>query len=335
MRISQFAFTLLFALTWIGCNTKNNTIEDHWEDTVEHAEDSADATEDLTDDAADYIEDAAEFVEDMYDDVEDATKKASKKAKRAKKKLEKQLKQQATEAKSASKTTGRKLELPGRMKRTPERIVEHTGFTLSFNREHNNPNWVAWELTAEEANGSLPRADDFEPDPLLPSNHQVEHADYTRSGYDRGHMVPAADMKWDSKAMNDCFYMSNICPQTHTLNAGGWETLESACRRWAKREGSVYIVCGPVYKGTKHKTIGNNLKITVPEGFFKVVLSMRKGEEKAIGFYYANSNAKQKMEETATSVDAIEELTGIDFFVNIDDHLEERLESTFALKKWK
>jgi endonuclease G len=62
---------------------------------------------------------------------------------------------------------------------------------------------------------------------------------------------------------------------------------------------------------------------------------MRKGEEKAIGFYYANSNAKQKMEETATTVDAIEELTGMDFFVNIDDRLEERIESTFSLKKWK
>jgi endonuclease G len=129
--------------------------------------------------------------------------------------------------------------------------------------------------------------------------------------------------------------MSNICPQTHTLNAGGWETLESACRRWAKQEGAVYIVCGPVYKGTKHKTIGRNLKITVPEGFFKVVLSMNKGKEKAIGFYYANSNAKQTMQATATTVDAIETLTGIDFFVNIDDRLEERIESIFSLKQWK
>ena len=259
----------------------------------------------------------------------------SKDRKKTQKKGKTKGKSQVSEAPKSSKNNVRKLELPGALKRTPERIVEHTGFTLSFNREHNNPNWVAWELTAQEAQGSLARSDNFQPDPLLPSNHQVEHSDYSHSGYDRGHMVPAADMKWSSKAMNDCFYMSNICPQTHTLNAGGWETLESACRRWAKQEGSVYIVCGPVYKGTKHKTIGKNLKITVPEGFFKVVLSMRKGEEKAIGFYYANSNAKQKMEETATTVDAIEELTGMDFFVNIDDRLEQRIESTFSLKKWK
>ena len=298
---------LFLIVVLLSCNHKSTAFNERLESVVER-------TEDVVDNASEFVEDAVVSV------AKEAMQKNTSEAK---------------VAATPQKTTTRKLELPGRLKHTPERIVEHTGFTLSFNREHNNPNWVAWELTAEEAQGELPRNNDFEPDPLLPENHQVKHADYTRSGYDRGHMVPAADMKWSLKAMNDCFYMSNICPQTHTLNAGGWETLESACRRWAKQEGSVYIVCGPVYKGTKHKTIGKNLKITVPEGFFKVVLSMRKGEEKAIGFYYANSNAKQKMEETATTVDAIEELTGMDFFVNIDDRLEQRIESTFSLKKWK
>lgn len=286
------------------------------------------------------VDKTSDYVDDVTDYFGDATKDLSKEAKRIHKDVVETVKEGAAEAETATKkavakVTNRKLELPARLKHTPERIVEHTGFTLSFNREHNNPNWAAWELTADEAKGTLPRANDFEPDPKLPENHQVTHADYTRSGYDRGHMVPAADMKWDSKAMNDCFYMSNICPQTHALNAGGWETLESACRRWAKQEGSVYIVCGPVYKGTKHKTIGKDLKITVPEGFFKVVLSMRDGKEKAIGFYYANSNAKQTMEQTATTVDEIEALTGMDFFINIDDRLEERIESTFSLKQWR
>lgn len=237
--------------------------------------------------------------------------------------------------KPEQKTGGRKIEQPGKMKHTPERFVEHVGYMLSFNREHNNPNWVAWELTAAEAGGTLPRDDNFQPDPLLPKNHQVAHADYTRSGYDRGHMVPAADMKWSSRAMAECFYMSNICPQTHALNAGVWETLESACRRWAKQEGSVYIVCGPVYKGNKQKHIGKNLSITVPDGFFKVVLSLRKDHEKAIGFYYANTDAKQNFAAGATTVDAIEEMTGIDFYVNIDDRLESRLESAYSLKAWR
>ena len=318
---------LLFALAIWGYTYKKDEMRDLGMGAI------VDQTDKVVDKTSDYVDDVTDY-------LGDATKDISKEAKRIHKDVVETVKEGAAVAETATKkavakVTNRKLELPARLKHTPERIVEHTGFTLSFNREHNNPNWAAWELTADEAKGTLPRANDFEPDPKLPENHQVTHADYTRSGYDRGHMVPAADMKWDSKAMNDCFYMSNICPQTHTLNAGGWETLESACRRWAKSEGRVYIVCGPVYKGNRHKTIGNELKITVPEGFFKVVLSLREGSEKAIGFYYANSNAKQSMKATATTVDEIETLTGMDFFVNINDKLEERLESTFSLKDWK
>lgn len=235
----------------------------------------------------------------------------------------------------ASRGNVRKAEMPGKMRGVPERIIEHTGYTLSFNREHNNPNWVAWELTAEEAEGTLPRSDDFDIDPDVPAPHQVSPNDYTRSGYDRGHMVPAADMKWSSKAMKECFYMSNICPQNHSLNSGAWSTLENACRRWAKNEGAVYIVCGPVYKSSKPKTIGQQLRISIPDGFFKVVLSLNEGKEKAIGFYYANRDGKQPMHETATTVDEIEALTGIDFFVNIPDRLERRIEAEYSLKKWQ
>lgn len=232
------------------------------------------------------------------------------------------------------KASGRKMELPGRLKGVPERLISHTGYTLSFNREHNEPNWVAWELTADEAEGEVPRADDFLPDPQVPEPHRVTTEDYKGSGYDRGHMVPAADMKWSSRAMAECFYMSNICPQNHSLNAGPWSTLEKACRRWAKQEGRVYVTCGPVFKGNRQKTIGKNLKITVPDGFFKVVLSLRDGHEKAIGFYYSNRSGKQPMTQTAMSVDEVETMTGIDFFVNVPDDVEERVEATANLKAW-
>jgi endonuclease G len=148
-------------------------------------------------------------------------------------------------------------------------------------------------------------------------------------------MVPAADMKWSMKAMNDCFYMTNICPQDGGLNSGSWQTLEKACRRWAKQEGKVYVVCGPVYKSTKPKKIVKEHEISVPDGFYKVVLSMREGKEKAIGFYYENRSGKQEMKHVATSVDEIETLTGINFFVNLPDKLEDKIEATYSLKLWK
>lgn len=228
----------------------------------------------------------------------------------------------------------RKMEMPADLHGVPERIIEHIGYTVSFNREHNNPNYVAWELAADEAVGTVPRSNNFAPDPDVPAPHQVTTNDYKGCGYDRGHMAPAADMKWSYEAMRECFYMSNICPQNHSLNAGSWQVLEEACRRWAKQEGSVYIVCGPVYRGVKHKTIGKEHIITVPEGFFKVVLSLQKGKEKAIGFYYSNNDSRQPMEQTAMSVDDIEEITGMNFFVNVKDDIEDRVEATFSLKEW-
>lgn len=232
--------------------------------------------------------------------------------------------------------TAGKIEQPAALQGVPEQIIEHTGFVVSFNKELGQPNWVAWELTAEEAEGEVPRADDFLPDPQVAEAYQVTTADYRGSGYDRGHMCPAADMKWSSKAMNDCFYMTNICPQDHSLNAGSWSTLEKACRRWALREGSVYIAAGPVFKtGKQHAKIGQEHPVAVPDGFFKVVLSLRKGAEKAIGFYYENNSVKQPMEQTAMSVDAVETLTGMDFFPALDDDLENRLEATFKLKEWR
>lgn len=240
----------------------------------------------------------------------------------------------AAPAQEAAPASGRKAELPGPLRGVPERIISHTGHTLSFNREHNEPNWVAWELTADETDGRIPRSDDFLPDPQVPLPHRVVTADYKGSGYDRGHMAPAADMKWSARAMTECFYMSNICPQDHGLNSGPWATLEKACRRWAVQEGCVYVVCGPVFKSGKHKHIGTERRITVPDGFFKVVLSLAKGREKAIGFYYANRAGKQTMEDAAMSVDQVEELTGMDFFVNIPDKLEERVEASFSLKEW-
>lgn len=216
-----------------------------------------------------------------------------------------------------------------------EIIVRHTGYTLSYNTETNCPNWVAWELTRAEAKARGNRNPDFYADPGIEDRSQVNTRDYSGSGYTRGHMCPSADMRWSKEAQHDCFYMSNMCPQNHELNSKSWEWLEQACRRWAKKEGSVYIVCGPVFnKGRKVRTIGREHKVRVPDGFFKVVLTLRRGEEKAIGFYYANNDRQQTMESAAMTVDELEEMTGYNFFYQVEDHLENHLEAQCNLHDW-
>lgn len=228
------------------------------------------------------------------------------------------------------------VELPAFTNEEDELIIEHTGFTLSYNLYTNCPNWVAWELTAAEVEtDAVERSNKFRPDNEVPPLNRVETSDYTNSGYNRGHMCPSADMRWSEEAMNDCFLMSNICPQTTKLNGQWWEHVERACRRWAVNEGSVYICCGPLFDSdTPDHYIGRDEKIRVPDGFFKVILSLKSGHEKAIGFIYANTDERQPMQEAAVTVDRVEELTGYDFFASLPDEQEALLESQCKLQQW-
>ncbi|MCQ2220141.1 MAG: DNA/RNA non-specific endonuclease [Prevotella sp.] len=215
-------------------------------------------------------------------------------------------------------------------------ILQHTGFVVSYNHQKCTPSWVAWELTSEETTGPISRKDyDFAPDPMLEAHYQVEKYEYANSGYDRGHMCPAGDMEWSSSAMNDCHYMTNICPQTTKLNQIYWERLESACRRWADLYGSIYIVCGPTYNSGKHTIIGTNHKIAIPDGYFKVVITLVEGKEKGIGFYYKNDDVRQTMESASMTINQVEELTGYDFFANLPDELEQHIETQNRLSSWR
>ena len=110
--------------------------------------------------------------------------------------------------------------LPAPLKNVPEQILHRKGYTTSYNREHKIPNWVAWELTPEKLIERESRTDKFLPDPDLPESQAVTTDDYKRSGMDRGHMCPAGDNRWHWKAMQESFYMTNICPQNHNLNRG-------------------------------------------------------------------------------------------------------------------
>ena len=125
------------------------------------------------------------------------------------------------------------LEIPAKLKDRSEKILKRSNYTISYNRNWNQPNWVAWELNKNETKGRNNRNEEFTADPDLAEAYQVESYDYSGSGYDRGHMCPAGDNHFDAKAMNESFYMSNICPQNHELNAGKWNDLEIACRKWA------------------------------------------------------------------------------------------------------
>lgn len=151
------------------------------------------------------------------------------------------------------------LEIPLNTIERAENIYHRLGYTVSFNPELNIPNWVAWELNSSKLVEKESRAGHFYPDPDIPRGIAVETGDYSNSGYDRGHMCPAADNKWDKQAMRESFYMTNICPQHHNLNRGDWKELEDDCRRWVEESGTIYIVCGPILYKNDISYIGNIL----------------------------------------------------------------------------
>lgn len=213
-------------------------------------------------------------------------------------------------------------------------LIQHTGFTVSYDTNTNTPKWVAWELTKEKTYGVIKRTDEFLPDPAVDIRNRVTTEDYKGSGYDRGHICPAADMKWSVDAMRDCFYMTNICPQNHNLNRKAWEVLEEQCRQWAREYGKIYITSGPIYEVGNHKVIGKNNNIIVPEAFYKVVMVPIKGKEKAIGFYYRNEAGKQTIRKCALTVDMIEKITGINFFYNVDERIQDRIEAECDIESW-
>lgn len=217
-------------------------------------------------------------------------------------------------------------------KEMPQQLLRRVGYVVSYNPKTRIPNWVAWHLTAAHTTGPYKREGiEFQEDNEA-EGVKVNTFDYSRSGYDRGHMCPSGDNKWDKTAQQQSFLMTNICPQNRNLNAGDWNEMENQCRKWAKQYGRIYIVAGPILYNQKHKTIGK-AKVVVPEAFFKVVLCME-GTPKAIGFIYKNEAGNRPKGDYVNSIDAIERITGFDFFPALEDALEAKVEAEANLDDW-
>ena len=238
-----------------------------------------------------------------------------------------------TTDKSAPITDDLPYELPRLNNHQPEQVIEHLGYTVSYNPQWLVPNWVAYELTNSETYGEQERSNHFKPDPLVKGDPVVT-SDYSKSGYDRGHMAPAADMKWSEQAMRESFYMTNICPQIHSLNAGDWKDLEELARDWAQQYGSIYIACGPIMEAD-YQTIGKTHSIAVPSAFYKVFLrKICNGGWTSIGFVMPNKAGNRPLMTYMFTVDEVEEQTGLDFFYNLPDSIEPQVENTYSVSDW-
>lgn len=227
--------------------------------------------------------------------------------------------------------------LPIDADKSDDHIIERKQYVLSYNHKLNVPNWVAWQLNASWY-GEVPRkSGKFITDTSLPASFEkITHDDYTKSGYDRGHMVRSEERTASEEDNRSTFFMSNVLPQTPKLNQQTWLSLEYECERLCKVEGKeLYVIAGGIFS---KQPLRLNGKVAVPDSCWKIVIVMEKGQKpKDISRtntviavmmnngYYDKSNNSWDLYKT--TVNAIEQSTGYDFMIDLPDAIEENLES--------
>lgn len=217
-------------------------------------------------------------------------------------------------------------------------VHQYSGFELCYREKYEDAEWVAYKLVRDELNTVIGRTDDFRADTKI-STGSATPQDYTRSGYDRGHLAPAADMEWSEKSAHDSFLMSNMTPQAPQFNRGMWKDLEAQVRSWADRFGEVYVVTGPILEkeSEKYKSIGAD-KVAVPEFFYKVLLTQLDDEAHTVlaaAFILPNTKCEGSIYDYVVSIDEVELRTGIDFFYLLPDDIENRIEQNADVSAWK
>lgn len=220
------------------------------------------------------------------------------------------------------------VKLPSGMKNV---VCHYSGFTSYFNPETHIPNCVAYEIIESETTGDEPRKKSFEADHTI--DGCAESSDYRNSGYDRGHMAPAADMKWSKEAMEESFLMTNICPQVKSLNSGIWHRLEQRVREWVTRDSSIIVVCGPIFTPGKPVEQIGEIGVAVPHRFFKALYAP--GRNIGIAFIFDNDKVKGELRKYAVTIDSVERETGLDLFYNLPDDIENEVENQCNYKLWE
>lgn len=214
---------------------------------------------------------------------------------------------------------------------TTGQIVHHQNYSLSYNELHEQAEWVAYELKASHLSSTNYERPYFEIDNAVKTG-AAHWRNYKQSGYDRGHLCPAADRRFSKEAHDETFLTSNISPQKHDFNSGVWNRLEQKVRYWAEKYDGVFVVTGGILKDGL-KTIGEE-NVAVPNQFYKIVLDNTNNKPKVLAFLLNHKDSDLPLYKFVVSVDEVEKLTGIDFFPELDDAIENKMEASSSYKNW-
>lgn len=215
-------------------------------------------------------------------------------------------------------------------------VVVHPGHALVWDDVHHVPKWTAHIIMPDIMEGNLARIDTFLPDPLVHGNTALVTS-YWYSGYDRGHMVPSADMRWSMDALKATYLYSNISPQKPELNRGSWADLEDWMRRYVHYSGHrVYVVTAPILGPdmpllNKPQSVAD---VSAPPYFFKAMVDIDGTVKKGIAFVMSNGLNDHGLLTYACSIDSVEKLSGLDLYPALDDTLENRIEAMKNTQDW-
>lgn len=204
-------------------------------------------------------------------------------------------------------------------------VVAHTHYSLSFISAHKQAEWVAYRLADSMIRGNAERSTAFRFDRRIPGG-SARASDYRNSGYDKGHLCPAADMKWNAQAMAETFLMSNMSPQVPAFNRGIWKELEEKVREWTNDLKQIFVVTGPVLQDSL-PVIGKRGRVSVPNAFYKIIYRATDSTKSMIAFLLPNAAFTARLSSFIVTVDSVENRTGIDFFPILEDEEEKCLES--------
>lgn len=210
-------------------------------------------------------------------------------------------------------------------------ILNKDGFSIGYSNKYRQAIWVSYVLFSNNLKiKQEKRSNKFKSD--IEVANPVQPQDYSKTGYDRGHLAPAADMTYSIKSMEASFLMTNITPQLPGCNRGIWRRIENQVREWALDEEILYVITGPIFDDKSDNKLGNT-DIPIPIAFYKIVFDLTP-PCKMIGFIVPNETTKRRVASFVVSVDEIEELIDVDFFTALPDADEKILEAQKDFNLW-
>lgn len=210
-------------------------------------------------------------------------------------------------------------------------ILRREGFTIGYDRVNYQARWVAYMITKQELDGHSKRSSHFYPEPEV-AGYSATDSDYRKSGFDRGHLAPAADMAWSERSMRESFSYANVSPQKPAFNRGIWKKLEEQVRNWSREFDTIWVVTGPVFDSINNNRLNN--RITIPTHFYKALLSHHRQHWQAIAFLMPNQGSTDPVQQYTLSVRRLEKVTRIDFFHLLPDSVENAVEENCSIDRW-